>query len=268
MAQPLPQNMLEEYDLVEVAAAWTEAVNNLVTEDDTPVDSLLVAKQQTLLIRALYSSWTSPANEDHPEEKRTFLADANVGIFYSPYQSPIVPDFFLSLDVELNQNWHVKEHCSYFVWEFEKAPDVVVEIVSNRKGSELSEKLRRYAQIGVTYYVVYDPQRLLSEDVIRVYERSFGKQYRLRKDTHLPEIGLLVTLWEGKFEGHTNTWLRWCDAAGNVIPTGEERAVRAEARVTNEATARQEAEARAAQAEAELARLREELARLKAKDPH
>lgn len=97
---------------------------------------------------------------------------------------PLVPDFFLSLDVQPHQDWYAKEHRSYFVWEFEKAPDVVVEIVSNRKEGELSEELRRYAQIGVTYYIVYDPQRLLSEDVIRVYERSFGKRYRLRKDTH------------------------------------------------------------------------------------
>ncbi len=119
---------------------------------------------------------------------------------------------------------------------------------------------------------MYDPQRLLSEDVVRVYERSLGERYRLRKDTHLPELGLRVSLWEGEFEGQTNTWLRWYDTEGNVIQTGEERAVRAEARATETearaqrgATARQEAETRAAQAEAELARMREELERLKTK---
>lgn len=272
MAQPLPQDLLEEYDMVEVAAAWEEAVNNLVTEDETPVDNLFSAKQQTLLKRALYSSWTPPPSEEHPEEKRKFLADANVGVFASPYQPPVVPDVFLSLDVEPHQDWYAKNHRSYFIWEFKKAPDVVIEIVSNRKGGELSEKLRRYAEIDVTYYVVYDPAHFLSEDDLRVYERGFGKRYRLRKDRQLPEVGLGLTLWQGEFEGHTDTWLRWCDAAGNVIPTGEERAIRAEARVTEteaqahrEATARQEAEARAAQAEAELTRLREELARLKMK---
>jgi Uma2 family endonuclease len=286
MAQPLPANMLEEYDLAEVAAAWTEAINNLETEDETPVDNLFSAKQQTLLKRALYSSWTPPAREDDQESRRVFLADANVGVFYSPHQPPLVPDFFLSLDVQPHQDWYAKEHRSYFVWEFEKAPDVVVEIVSNRKGGELRAKLRRYAQIGVTYYLVYDPQRLLSEDVIRVYERSVGRWYRLRKDRHLPEVGLSVTLWEGEFEGHTNTWLRWCDTTGSVIPTGEERARReaaarqeaeaqvqqeatarqeAEAQARREAAARQEAEARAENAEAELVRLREELARLREK---
>jgi hypothetical protein len=77
----------------------------------------------------------------------------------------------------------------------------------------------------------------------------------LRKDLQLPDVGLSLTLWQGEFEGHTDTWLRWCDASGNLIPTGEERAIR-------EAAARQEAEARAARAEAELARLREEVERL------
>lgn len=258
MAQPLPASILEEYDVREVAAAWTEAINNLVTEDETPVDNLFSAKQQRLLTRSLYSSWTPPARADSPATRRVFLADANVGVFSSPYQPPVVPDFFLSLDVQPHQNWYAKEHRSYFIWEFEKAPEVVVEIVSNRKGGELSEKLQRYAQIDVTYYVVYDPQGLLSEDVVRVYERGCDKLYHLRSDMQLPQVGLKVTLWEGEFEGHANTWLRWCDAAGNLIPTGEERA-------RQETAARQETEARATRAEAEVARLQEELERLKGK---
>lgn len=261
MAQPLPQHLLEEYELEEVAAAWTAAIDNLVTEDDKPVDNLFSAKQQTLLKRPLYSSWTPPPSEEQPEEKRKFLADANIGLFFSPHQPPLVPDFFLSLDVEPHQDWYVKDHRSYFTWEFEKAPDVVLEVVSNRKGEELSKKLRRYAMIDITYYVVYDPQQLLSTDVVRVYERGFSRRYRLRKDRQLPEVGLSLTLWQGEFEGHTDTWLRWCDAAGHLIPTGEERA-------RHETAARQEAEARAVRAEAELARLRKEVEqlRLKARD--
>lgn len=244
MAQPLPQHLLEEYELEDAAAAWTEAIKNLETEDDKPVDNLFSAKQQTLLKRPLYSSWTPPPSEEHPEEKRTFLADANIGLFFSPHQPPLVPDFFLSLDVEPHQDWYVKDHHSYFTWEFEKAPDVVLEVVSNRKGEELSKKLRRYATIDITYYVVYDPQQLLSTDVVRVYERGFGRRYRLRKDLQLSEVGLSLTLWHGEFEGHTDTWLRWCDASGALIPTGEERATRAEA---------------------ELARLREEVEGLRRK---
>jgi Uma2 family endonuclease len=263
MAQPLPQHLLEEYELEEVAAAWTEAVNNLETEDDKPVDNLFSAKQQRLLTRALYSSWTPPAGEEQSDEKRKFLADANVGLFYSPYQPPLVPDFFLSLDVEPHQDWYVKEHRSYFTWEFEKTPDVVVEIVSNQKGEELGRKLQRYARIGITYYVVYDPQQLLSKDIVRVYEQGIGKRYRLRKDLQLPNVGLSLTLWHGTFEGHPDAWLRWCDSSGKLIQTGEERATQADARIASEVSARQEAEARAEQAEAELVKLREEVERLR-----
>jgi hypothetical protein len=46
-----------------------------------------------------------------------------------------------------------------------------------------------------------------------------------------PDVGLGLTLWKGMFEGHTDTWLRWCDENGQAIPTGEERALKAEARV-------------------------------------
>ncbi len=276
MAQPVPvpeyQFEEEEDALAAARASWTAAVNNIVTEDETPVDNIFSAKQQRLLTRSLYSSWTPPPREDQPEEKRKFLADANVGVFYSPYFPPVVPDMFLSLDVAPHPDWHLHDHRSYFVWEFQKAPDVVVEIVSNHKGGELSSKLRLYAQIDVPYYVVHDPWQLLSTDVVQVYERGLSKRYRLRKDLQLPEVGLGVTLWQGEFEGYTNTWLRWCDAAGNMIPTGEERARsetaarhEAEEQVRREATARHEAEARATRAEAELAQLREELERLKTK---
>jgi hypothetical protein len=32
-----------------------------------------------------------------------------------------------------------------------------------------------------------------------------------------------VTLWDGTYEGKTDTWLRWTDADGNLILTGKER---------------------------------------------
>jgi Uma2 family endonuclease len=61
---------------------------------------------------------------------------------------------FLSLDVEIAEDWYDKEHRSYFVWEFGKMPEVVIEIVSNTKGEEAARKLKRYAQIGVLYYLI------------------------------------------------------------------------------------------------------------------
>ncbi|HEY6399992.1 MAG TPA: Uma2 family endonuclease [Blastocatellia bacterium] len=209
---------------------WRAAVENLVTQDDEPVDNMLSGIQMRLLVTPLYDSWTPTPNEEAPGEKRGFLAAANVGVFRSPYEPPIVPDMFLSLDIEPFDP-RLKEKRSYFLWEFGKPPEVVVEIVSNTKGHELDEKLRHYAQLGVSYYVVFDPERWLTEDLLRVYERGFGRRYRRRDDYKLPDIGLGLTLWEGVYEGEPGPWIRWLDSQGNLILTGAERAARLAAKL-------------------------------------
>ncbi len=235
-----------------------EAVKHLVTEDDAPLVNLFSEKQQRLLTRSLYSSWTPPPLADSPEQKRVFLAAANVGVFYAINRPPIVPDLFLSLDVQVAEDWYAKRHRSYFVWEFGKVPELALEIVSNREGNELSRKLNAYARMGVLYYVVYDPDRKLSEDVLQSFVLRDG-DYQLLPNHYFPRIGLGLTLWQGDFEGKSDTWLRWCDAQGQLIATGEERAVQAETALQTEATARQRAEVEAEQLRAELARLREQL---------
>ncbi len=262
---------------------FAELVSNLVTEDDTPVDNLYSAKQQRLLVEPLYNSWAPQPAEDaesnETPQPRPFLADANVGIFFAVHDSPLVPDMFLSLDVQVNPQWIASEHRAYFCWEFGKPPDVAVEVVSNQAGGELTSKLRRYAQMDITYYVVFDPFRELSAEPLRVYERGFGKRYRLRPDFQLPGLGLQLTIWHGAYEAWEEDWLRWCDASGQLISTGAEgiqqqaqyarqeaeRATREAERATREAE-RATREAERATREAERAtREAERAARLAAK---
>jgi Uma2 family endonuclease len=258
MAQPLTETALDR-------RGW---VQNLVTEDDEPVDNLISAKQQRLLVESLYSSWQPPAGE-HSDEPRPFLADANVGIFYARYQPPIEPDVFVSLDVEVNPEWLADEHRTYFVWEFGKAPEIAIEIVSNRVGGELTKKSDRYARLGIIYYAVFNPFHELGDETLHVYELFMGRRYRLRDDQALPELNLSLTLWPGKFEGVDGEWLRWRDAEGNLLLTGKESSILEAARANQEAVradqeavrADQEAAARQ-RAEDEIARLREELRRL------
>ena len=136
------------------------SIDHLVTEDDVPVDNILSEKQQRLLTEPLYSSW-NPG--------RLFLATANVGLFFAVRQPPLVPDMLLSLDVEVPGDWLAKEHRSYFVWEFGKVPEAVVEIVSNTEGGETTEKMMKYAQIGIPYYAIFDPARAVQSEALRVY---------------------------------------------------------------------------------------------------
>ncbi|MCI0529950.1 MAG: Uma2 family endonuclease [Nitrospira sp.] len=210
---------MSEFVIEETIEIPQPNVSQLITEDDTPVDNLFSAKQQRLLVEPLYSSRpVVPNGISWP-----FLADANVGIFRSNRLAPIVPDVFLSLEVEPAEDWYAKEHRSYFIWEFGKPPDVVIEVVSNSKGGEASKKLREYARAHISYYVIYDPQQLIQDEPVKVYELHIGEY--LPKTTHwLEKVGLGLTLWQGEFEGRQDQWLRWCDQEGKVIPTGAELA--------------------------------------------
>jgi Uma2 family endonuclease len=193
-------------------------VDHLVTEDDTPVDNFFSEKQQRLLTEPLYSSWTETAGQ------RSFVAASNVGLFFAVRRPPLVPDVLLSLDVELPADLHPKSHRSYFVWEYGKPPDVVIEVVSNREGGEDSEKLIAYARVGIRYYVIFDPERLLGPEMLRIYRLEAREFHKMDEPIWFPDVGLGLRVWQGCYEDHDSTWLRWVDAEGAPISTGRERA--------------------------------------------
>lgn len=222
----MTQNLLND------EASVTELdISHLVTEDETPVDNFQSEKQQRLLVEPLYSSWSPGV---------PFIAAANVGLFYALKQDPIVPDMMLSLGLEIPTDWSQKQNRSYFVWEFGKAPEVCIEIVSNREGDELTlsrksqqkgktaTKKETYARIGVPYYAVFDSlQQLQKSDemngaLLRVWALVEGEYEELPSPYWLRTVGLGLMLWEGAFEGVTGTWLRWCDRGGQIILTGAE----------------------------------------------
>jgi Uma2 family endonuclease len=212
-------------------ADWPK-IDHLITEDDAPVDSIYTEKQQRLLTEPLYSSWPGPG------EGRPFLALANVGLFNVPKNPAWVPDCLLSLGVTAGEDLHEKENRSYFVWLMGKPPDVVIEVVSDRRGGEEGLKPSAYAHMGVPFYVIYDPKNLLGNGVLRAFAIQRGR-YQPTEPDWFPEVGLGLRLWEGSYEGQRATWLRWGDQEGHVIPTGAERA-EDERRRADEVTARLE----------------------------
>ncbi len=232
-------------------------IQDLITEDDTPVDNIPSEKQQRLLTEPLYSSWAGPG------EHRPFLAAANVGVFSQTRTPAIVPDMFLSLDVTVAQDWWDKKHRSYFIWEFGKPPELVLEIVSNTVGNENTEKRRKYAWLRVPFYVIYDPQRRIMDEVLTVY-RLAEMQYERRDNARFACLKLGLTLWEGEFEGRTDTWLRWTDEHGVLIPTGKERAEQAERQAEQEQQRAVQADQRAVQADQRAVQADQRAARLAA----
>lgn len=192
-------------------------VEEMITEDDTPVDNIFSEKQQRLLTESLFSSWAGPG------EERPFLALANVGLFYNMYEPPLVPDVMLSLDVRVPKDLKLKRSRSYFIWEYGKPPDVVIEVVSNQKGGEAAEKMREYERIRILYYAIFDPFERLGKIPLRLYELQVGN-YVERVDGWMEQVGLGLKLWRGVYEGAEDQWLRWFDAEGLLIPTGAELA--------------------------------------------
>lgn len=234
MSQPMPVDTPD----VEQMPVGAPDVQHLITEDDEPVDNLFSAKQQRLLTESLYSSWSGPG------EGRKFMADANVGVFYVPRNPAIVPDMFLSLDVEAPEDLWVKEHRSYFIWEYGKPPDVVIEVVSNKVGGEATEKKIKYARMRVGYYVIFDPDLQIGDEVLTIY-RLDGLSYRRHDSARLPEINLGLTLWEGEYEGANDTWLRWTNENGGLILTGKELAAKERTEKEKERAEKETAQQRA-----------------------
>jgi Uma2 family endonuclease len=252
-------------------------ISHLVIEDDTPVDNFQSAQQQRLLVDALCSSQAVPL---------PFIAEANVGLFHTVKGDPIVPDVLLSLNVQRAEDLSDRRNRSYFIWELGKTPDVCIEIVSNKEGDEvglsqkskLKGKIRTkkdiYAQIGVPYYVVFDPLQQLqgSTDMngalLRVWTLVSGRQVELTLAVGISNVGEFVwlesvelglTLWYGSFEEEiSRLWLRWCDRSGTVIPTGAEGMTierqRTEVEKTRAEAERERAEAERERAEAERER--------------
>jgi hypothetical protein len=140
-------------------------------------------------------------------------------------EPPLVPDMMLALDVPgLGPDLSQKANRSCFVWEQAgKPPVVVIEGISNREGGEDGEKLRKYAAAGVSYYVIFDPWRQLSERVLRIHQ-LVGRTYVEQAGGMLKDVGLGLTLWQGDYEGENGLWLRWTDREGRLIATGAERA--------------------------------------------
>ena len=234
-------------------------VSAIVTEDDAPLINLYSEKQRRLLTTTLYASWNGPPPEEDGAA-RTFLATANVGLFVSVREPPVVPDVMVSLDVDPHPEIWKKEHKSYFVWEFGKLPELAIEVVANREGDELGAKRTRYRKMRVLHYVVWDPEGFLSDVPLQAFELA-GSVYRVMRTIYFDLLGLGLTVWHGEFEGLEADWLRWCDADGRLLPMTSERIESANARADQESARAAQESARATQ---EAARADEERTRREA----
>jgi Uma2 family endonuclease len=235
---------------------------SLVTEDDEPVDNLFSERQQKLLTDTLYASW---------KVKRPFLACANVGIYKEPSRIPIVPDMFLSMDVRPAKDiWKKKNRC-YMIGVFGKAPELVVEVVSNKVGNERGSKYQRYEEMEIQYYVIFDPEHHIFKTSLHAYQLQNGKYVAYpwkqiqTQGVWLSGLNLGLKVHNAIYQRMDTEWLLWYDQNGTILHSGEEKARLALQRAENEFQRAETEAMKALQAEKRAEKALKELALLKAK---
>jgi len=196
------------YDL----SSYLPSAEELPDSDETPVDNELQELIPGLLKSILLIIWA---------ERMDWFFGIDMGVYYDPKESPIVPDAFLSLGVERFYDEELRP--SYVLWDENVVPIFALEIVSPTYRQEYSDKLAIYEKIGVLYYVIYSSRRR-RKPRLEVYKLVNGK-YVLSSQypVWMPEINLGIGCERGNYSGVTREWLYWYDAEGKRYLTPEER---------------------------------------------
>jgi Uma2 family endonuclease len=210
--------------------------HDLPETDNRPVDNELQLLSPTLLRSILLLAWA---------ERSDWFLGVNLGLYYDPSRPAVGPDAFLSLGVPLYRP-DKDLRLSYLLWQEGVVPQWVLEIVSKTPGKEYGQKMELYAQLGVTYYTIYNPQHYKRDkhDPFEVY-KLVGDDYVRQPGTPvwMPEIGLGIGVEKGIHSGlPQRDWLYWYDAQGNRYPSPDD--LIDTARQQAEAAQRREIEAR------------------------
>ncbi|MBD1929581.1 Uma2 family endonuclease [Trichocoleus sp. FACHB-90] len=192
----------------------------LPCSDDTPVDNEDQNFIPNFLLFLLEFIWGN---------RLDWYFGVDMGIYHTTGVNPrvpVVPDGFLSLGVERRKNNGSRS--SYVLWEENNiAPIFVLEIVSHTYGGEYDTKMAIYANLGVLYYVIYNPNfwRRDQEQPFEVY-RLVNGQYQLQigEPFWMPEIGLGIGRFVAQVGGIQREVLYWYDAQGARYQTAEELA--------------------------------------------
>jgi Uma2 family endonuclease len=192
---------------------YLPSAEELPDSDDTPVDNELQILIPILLRAILALLWA---------ERMDWFLGINMGVYYEPDKAAIVPDGFLSLGVE-RYKARGKLRLSYVLWqEKDIVPQWVLEVVSKTPGGEYDDKMTKYSQIGVLYYVIYNPDygRRDKHDPFEVYRLVNGIYERQTGNpVWMSEIELGIGCEVGTHEGCTREWLYWYNQQGDRFPT-------------------------------------------------
>ncbi|MDJ0510441.1 MAG: Uma2 family endonuclease [Crocosphaera sp.] len=191
------------------------SAEDLPDSDDTPVDNELQDLIPHVLKDILALIW---------EERMDWYFGVDMGIYYDPKNPTdvIVPDGFLSIGVPRIIDSDLR--LSYVLWDELVIPTMILEVVSQTRRGEYTQKKEDYAKMGILYYVIYNPLRK-RKPRLEVYKLENG-EYKLLagEPVWLAEINLGIGREIGTYQGVEREWLYWYDQQKQRYLTSQEKA--------------------------------------------
>lgn len=220
--------------------------DELPYSDGEPMESNLHVLQMFLLIETLKRHWAG---------RDDVFVGGNMFVYFSPHQVRTHdfrgPDFFAV------QGVRKRERKSWVVWEEEKQPDVVIELLSDStEARDKDEKKLIYQdRLRVPEYFLFHPVtcELLG------YAMRNGIYEPVQPDAHgrliSEQLQLALIQWDGVYGEEEARWLRFATRDGKLLPTGDEYAQQIQDQADSERN-------RARELEAMLAKYREQFGEL------
>lgn len=100
---------------------------------------------------------------------------------------------------------------------------------SEESGTTRPGKFWVYEQImRIPFYGIF----FVNSGELKMYELAGGQYQRMtansREHYPIPPMEVEVGVWEGAYQNQIQLWLRWWDMQGNLLLTGNERAIAVE----------------------------------------
>jgi Uma2 family endonuclease len=216
-----------------VFPAGLPTMADLPCSSDEHPDSELQQLTLSLLKSILMRIW-----DDRPD----YLFAIDMGFYYSPTKSCLVPDACLSLGVDISR----KPRDSFVLWEELVIPLLAIDMVCWSSRREQARKFNKYQKIGVLYCVVYSPLRTKKAklDIYKLIDGEYVLQVGVgdEKRVWMPEVGLAIGCERGLYDQTNREWLYWYDAAGirYLIPGEREENIIAKIEAQKAVTAKNE----------------------------
>lgn len=235
------QRLLAE--LADTGYIFPQTEDDLPYDDDTPMETFRHYAQMSLLIMALKHYW---------RDRQDVYVAGNMFVYFSPDQTLRYdfrgPDFFAVTGVEN------RERKSWITWNEGKAPEVVIELLSEStaESDRVEKKLIYQDQLQVANYYYYHPFNYELAGFALRHQEYEELTVDEKGVLPCPQLGLSLVKWQGRFLDMDATWLRWANEAGEILLTpdeaGEHKAAQAEQREARQLQRAEQESQRAEQA--------------------